>query len=438
MNLIDPKSIEGSALSFYFAKGKTLEERYRPLHEHILLRKANQVWQYSEVLASRIGAQTRMAGDNGDASREITNVAMTDYLGFSQHEQIIGSVSEAIDRWGVHATATPVVAGMTTLTMDVEAKLCEVLQQESATLFANGWSACFGVMAALVSKDDFVILDSLAHNSLATGAEFATQHVTRFQHNDLIDLEDKLKRVRAIDAEHAIFIVLETWYSVNSDGPDLARVMELSRYYECIVVIDNSHDFGCMGQRGLGVLEDIDLQAHENLVIAGSLSKCFAANGGFVASHAVVKERIRIYSQSYLFASAISPIQCAILLEALRIAFSQEGALLRSLLKSNYEAARAEFLRLGFKLDGQPSAIIPVVIGRDKLARLMGRALRQRGIHSNLAEFPVVPRNRAIFRFIVNATHSPEFLTDVISQFPPALQEAQEMLAAIQAQAKDA
>ena len=432
MKPIDPESIGGSALTFYFAKGKTLEERYRPLHEHILKRKANQVWQYSEVLTSRIGTQTRLADDEGGTSREVINVAMTDYLGFSQHPRIINSVSEAVDRCGVHSTAAPVVAGMTTLTMELEAKLCEVLQQESATVFANGWSACFGVMAALVAREDFVVMDSLAHNSLATGAEFATQQITKFKHNDLTDLEDKLKQIRATDTEHAIFIALETWYSVNSDGPDLPRVMDLSHRYECIVIIDNSHDFGCMGKRGLGVLKNIDLCAHDNLVIAGSLSKCFASNGGFVASRAVVKERVRVYSPSYIFASAISPIQCAILLEALRIAFSEEGSRLRSALKRNYEAARSEFLRLGFKLDGQPSAIIPVVIGRDKLARLMGRALRQRGIHANLAEFPVVARNRAIFRFIVSSTHTPEFLLSVISQFPPALQEAQEMLATIQ------
>ena len=431
MKPIDPESIEGSALTFYFAKGKTLEERYRPLHEQILKRKANQVWQYSEVFTSRIDTQTQLA-DDGGGSKEIINVAMSDYLGLSRDRRIINCVGEAAERWGVNSTAAPVVAGMTTLTMDLEAKLCEVLQQESATVFANGWSACFGVIAALVSNDDFVVMDSLAHNSLATGVEFATQHITKFKHNDLTDLEDKLKNIRANDTEHAIFIVLETWYSVNSDSPDLPRVMELSHRYECIVIIDNSHDFGCMGQRGLGVLESINLRDHDNLVIAGSLSKCFGTNGGFVASRAVVKERVRVYSSSYIFATGISPIQCAILLEALRIAFSEEGSRLRSALKRNYEAARSEFLRLGFKLDGQPSAIIPVVIGRDKLARLMGRALRQRGIHANLAEFPVVARNRAIFRFIVSSTHTPEFLLSVISQFPPALQEAQEMLATIQ------
>lgn len=432
MKPIDPESIGGSALTYYFAKGKTLEDRYRPLHEHILKRKANQVWQYSEVFTSNIGTQTRLAEDESGGSKKIINVAMSDYLGLSKDQRIINSVSEAAHRWGVNATAAPVVAGMTTLTKDLEAKLCDVLQQESATVFANGWSACFGVMAALVSNDDFVVMDSLAHNSLATGSEFATQRITKFKHNDLTDLEDKLKEIRASDTEHAIFIVLETWYSVNSDGPDLPQVMDLSRRYECIVIIDNSHDFGCMGQRGLGVLETIDLRNHDNLVIAGSLSKCFGSNGGFVASRAVVKERIRIYSSSYIFATGISPIQCAILLEALRIVFSEEGSRLRSNLKKNYEAARSEFVRLGFNLDGQPSAIIPVVIGRDKLARLMGRALRQRGIHSNLAEFPVVARNRAIFRFIVSSMHTPEFLLSVIDHFPLALQDAQEMLAAIQ------
>ncbi len=428
MRPIDPESIVGSALTYFFAKGKTLEARYRPLHEHILMRKANQVWQYSEVLTSRIGTQTRMAEDERGGTREVINIALTDYLGLSHDQRILDTASETVNRWGVNATASAVVAGMTTLTVEVEAKLCEVLQQESATLFTNGWSACFGVMAALVSKDDFVVMDSLAHNSLATGAAFASQHVTKFAHNDLFELEQKLKNIRANDTETAIFIVLETWYSVNSDGPDLPRVMDLSRRYECIVIIDNAHDFGCMGERGLGLLESIDLRTHDNLVIVGSLNKCFGSNGGFVASRAVVKERVRIYSPSYVFATAISPIQCAIVLEALRIAFSEEGSQLRSRLKENYEAARTEFLRRGFTLDGQPSAIIPVVIGADKLARLMGRALRQRGIHSNLAEFPVVPRNRAIFRFIVSSMHTPEFLVRVIGHFPPAMHEAQKML----------
>jgi 7-keto-8-aminopelargonate synthetase-like enzyme len=238
MRPIDPESIQGSALNFYFAKGKTLEERYRPLHEHILKRKANHVWQYSEVITAKIAAQTRMAEDPRGESKDMINVAMTDYMGLSHDQRIIDAVREAMERFGVHATASPVVAGMNSMTMEVEAKLCEVLQQEAATIFTNGWLACFGVMPALISKDDYVVMDSFVHNSLATGAAVATEHIAKFRHNNLADLEEKLKQIRAGNSKDAIFIVLETWYSINSDGPDLPRVMDLALRYECIVIVE--------------------------------------------------------------------------------------------------------------------------------------------------------------------------------------------------------
>jgi 7-keto-8-aminopelargonate synthetase-like enzyme len=223
----------------------------------------------------------------------------------------------------------------------------------------------------------------------------------------------------------SIFVVIESLYSMNSDVPDLKNVLHLIRKYEAILILDIAHDFGAIGEKGLGLLETIDMKDLENVVLCGAFSKSFASNGGFVASQQVLRPQLVVFSPSYTFSNGISPMQCAIALKCAEIMFSRDGVTLRQKLKSNIDFAIREFQSNGFKTNGIPSPIVPVFIGAEDLARLISREITKKGLLANLAEFPAVPRGQSIFRFQLMSTHQSEQIDKAVRILKSTKSEAE-------------
>jgi 7-keto-8-aminopelargonate synthetase-like enzyme len=197
--------------------------------------------------------------------------------------------------------------------------------------------------------------------------------------------------------------------------PDLAGLIRLTEQYEAILIIDMAHDFGAMGKRGLGVLEQVEKWNYDHVVICGSFSKSFSSNGGFVAGPESIRTQLMVYSPSYTFSNGISPVQCAVAMKCAEIIFSERGNELRERLHQNIAFGIEAFNRSGFETGGIPSPIVPVVIGPEDLARLMSKENVDRGLLANLAEFPAVPRHSAIFRFQMMSTHHREEISNAVS-----------------------
>jgi 7-keto-8-aminopelargonate synthetase-like enzyme len=250
-------------------------------------------------------------------------------------------------------------------------------------------------------------MDQLAHACLQAGVAAATPNILRHKHLQVNEVPALLKEVRGKGHEAGIMVITEGLFSMDSDIPQIGALQDACKEYEAVLVVDVAHDFGSLGPNGTGALGLQGLIGKVDLVM-GSFSKTFSSNGGFVATHsAAVRDFLRIFSSPHTFSNALSPIQSAIILECLRIVRSEEGEQRRQKMLSISRLLRDELAKEGITCIGEPSPIVPAIIGREPLARLAARRLRSHSIFANLVEFPAVGVNKARFRLQVMADHEP-------------------------------
>lgn len=423
-------SQENSLLDFVIVKGTRPEERYGPCTEWIRERRRQNTWPYRRVLAGKVSDRVATVDEAQRSNgRDNVNYASQDYLGLVQDPRIHDAAKEAVDRYGVHSSGSPALLGRSRPMLALADKLSAVTGRERCLLYPTGWAAGFGVISGLVRRNDIILMDQLAHNCLQVGAQASSRHVRRFGHNDVCEVERLLMEARAESADQGIFIVIESLYSMDGDSPDLHQMLALAREYEAIIILDVAHDFGAMGGRGLGLLEQV---AHdvEPDVIMGSFSKTFASNGGFVLCSPVLYDYLCYYSPSHVFSNALSPVQASVVLQAADIVFSDEGQTLRDRLLENILALRNAMTGCGLEVGGDPSPIVPVFVGDEQLARVTSSHLAERGLLANLVEFPAVARGKARFRFQVMPSHTPQTAAKAAHIMAEAVHHARQQTAA--------
>ena len=287
-------------------------------------------------------------------------------------------------------------------------------------------SAGFGTIVGLVRSNDHIVIDQLAHSCLMQGARAATGNIRFFHHNDVDDLRRKLRRIRAKDSANAILVVSEGLFSMDSDSPDIAALQAAANEYGAVLMLDVAHDLGAQGVGGTGQIGVQNMLGKVDIVM-GSFSKTFSSNGGFVATHDLsVKQFLGIYGGSHTYSNAISPVQCGVVIEAVRIVRSAEGDELRAKSKANIQQLRAGFAAKSIECLGAPSNVVPVTVGDEKLAKWISHFLEMNGLIANLVEYPAVARNRARFRFQVMASHTEDQIESAIEIFCASMAAAEQ------------
>ena len=403
-------ALSQSLLNFIKVTGKTLDERSNPFNQWIDARRDVGVWPYSRILQAPALHHTTIADEFGLNPTLGINFSSQDYLGLANRSELKQAAHTAIDQFGVHSAGSPALCGRTSILLELEHKIAKQLGYESCVIYATGWAAGFGVVTGLVREADTIIIDALCHNCIQEGAKHATNNLRKFNHNDSNHLEQLLREERTSNSDGAIFIAIESLYSMDSDSPDINAVILLAQRYEAIVILDVAHDFGAMGEYGRGLIDTITVDGWRDcVVVMGSFSKTFAANGGYVVCSIPIRQYLRSYSTSQLFSNAMSPLQTAIINKSFEIAFSEEGELLRKNLAANIMKLRNIMQSRLFNIAGTASPIVPVFVGTETdveaTARLTSKHLIKNNLHANLVEFPSVPRGKARFRFQVMATH---------------------------------
>jgi glycine C-acetyltransferase len=412
---------------FTHPKGAHLIERTRPLGEWLDSRIDLGTWPYSRSLETSPDTTARVRSSNGLAVEGI-NFGSQDYLGLASHPSVHDAAIRALADYGPHSAASAILQGNTGLSRRLESALAEHVAAEHVLLFPTGWAAGFGTIVGLVRPNDHVVLDQNSHACLMQGARAATDRHTFFRHRDTADARRKLAKIRAKDTENAILVVTEGLFSMDSDSPDILALQEVCREYGAVLLVDVAHDLGAQGPRGTGQLGLQGALGKVDLVM-GAFSKTFSSNGGFLATnHASVRHYVSIYGGSHAFSNALSPVQAGVVLEALRIVRSEEGERLRARSAANIRRLRAGFEAEGLECYGQPSNIVPVGVGDERLAKWTGRALEENGLIANLVEYPAVARGKARFRFQVMASHTDEQLERGVATFRRALAEARRRL----------
>jgi len=418
---IDPaQALTGSMRDFRELHGKDLIARVGNFYEWQHLRRSRGLWPYSKsteqaplaVCAARDDSGLRFSG---------LNFATQDYLGLSSDPEIKEVAKAVVDEYGVHSAGSSALAGNTKYSLRLEQTISEFLNLDHTVLYPTGWAAGYGVIKGLVRPSDHVVMDGLSHACLQEGAYSATTNVHLHGHLNLDSVRRHLKRIRAKDTENGILVVTESLFSMDSDSPDLRTLQELSREYDATLLVDVAHDLGAMGQSGRGFIGMQGMTGQIDIVM-GSFSKTFASNGGFVACNSpAVRQYLKFYGCSATFSNALSPVQAATVTRAFEIVRSDRGQELRWLLLKRVVQMRDALAAVGLNVIGNPSAIVPVLVGDEALARMVSRRLPELQVIANLVEYPAVAKGNARFRLQMMPTHTADNVKELASRLRTAV-----------------
>jgi 7-keto-8-aminopelargonate synthetase-like enzyme len=420
-------ALTGSMFDFARPVGNDLFKRSEDFENWRMTRLKAGLWPFSRTLETAPGPDMTIADERGNGTKGIS-LACQDYLGLTAHPAIHEAARRALTDFGPHSAGSPALAGNTLLSLELEKELGEALGYEHIVLFPTGWAAGYASITGLLRPWDHLVMDQLAHACLQQGAMAATRRLHRHRHLDFPSVRDILKKIRVTDTENAIMVVTEGLFSMDSDIPDLAELLDACHENNATLLVDVAHDFGSMGPQGGGALALQNLIGKADLVM-GSFSKTFSSNGGFLATHSeAVKQYMKFYGSPQTFSNALSPVQTAVIREALRIIRSEEGDTLRQGLHDNAVALRGGLEARGIHCIGTPSAIIPAHVGKEAVGRIAWSNLAAQGIHANLVEFPAVAVGAARFRMQIFPQHSPEKLVEVAGIVADEIERAKEQV----------
>lgn len=422
---LDP--LRGSFAEFARPSGPDLVARTSNIVPWIAARRDAGVWPYARAAASAPGTTTHAEAESFQM-REGINFASQDYLSLAAHPAVHEAAAQALRHYGVHSAGSAALQGRSDISLALEREIGDTLQMEHVTLFSSGWGAAFGAVTGLVRPDDHIVMDRLAHSSLQTGASAATQNITRVEHLNVGAVQSALAEIRSTDNSNGILVITEGLFSMDSDSPDLRAMQAVCREYKATLLVDIAHDFGALGPGGTGHIGRCGMLGEIDIVM-GAFSKTFASNGGFVATqHPGVRSYVEAYGGPHTFSNAMSPLQIAVVRETLRIVRSREGDMRRASLMLAVNDLRSAIAEFDLQCLGEPSAIVPVLIGHTPLARLASRAALQRGLFVNLVEFPAVGIRAARFRMQVQSDHTREQIQTAAAILKTAVDEAREII----------
>lgn len=345
---------------------------------------------------------------------EGVNFASQDYLSLSRHAAVHTAAKEAIDAFGVHSAGSAALMGNTRAAMELEVQIADLLRMKDCTIFPTGWAAGYGTVKALARKGDHIVIDFLAHACLQEAARDSGANVHVFRHLSVTSLESRLRAIRKADTACGILVVTETLFSMDSDVSDIAAMQALATQYGATLMVDVAHDFGAIGADGSGFL-GIQGMLGKVDVVMGSFSKTFAANGGFVCSHEPsLKLGLRYTCGPLTFTNAMSPVMASVVSASIRLIRSHEGAIRRESMMKNSRRLRGGLAARGFEVMGEPSAIVPMIIGDNGIARLMTKHVMRLGAIVNLVEYPAVSKSTCRWRLQVMAEHTPQQIDQFI------------------------
>ncbi|MFG2681645.1 aminotransferase class I/II-fold pyridoxal phosphate-dependent enzyme [Streptomyces sp. NPDC048392] len=382
-------------------------------------REQDRLYWYGMPLHSQCGNRAVIFDELEGRKREFLMFASNNYLGLANHPSVIEAVCDATRTYGATHTGSRFIGGTNMLHKELERRLAAFKQRPACIVYPGGYSANLGAISALVKSYDTLVVDRLNHMSIVDGARLSGAVRKIYRHNDMADLERILSR-SAEEGTGGRLVVADGVFSMHGDVCDLPEIVRLAKAYDARVMIDDAHATGVLGVRGSGTAEHFGLKGEVDLEL-GTMSKTLAGMGGFVVGEEEVVEYLRYYSNSYVFAANIPAGVAAGLIASLDVIESEPERLKR--LWTNIGTLRDRLLEAGFDLEHSRSAILPVVIGDERRAMEMGRAVRARGLFCQTVVYPGVPLGDARLRVSVTCEHTAQDLELAAEIFVDAARE---------------
>jgi glycine C-acetyltransferase len=379
---------------------KHLATQIQSLHEAGL-------YKAERVITSPQSANIRVAG-----GQSVLNFCANNYLGLANHPALVEAAREALPKYGFGMSSVRFICGTQDVHKALEARLSSFLGTEDTILYGSCFDANGGLFETILGEEDAVISDALNHASIIDGVRLCKAQRYRYANNDMADLEAQLQA-----ASGARFKLIATDGVFSMDGiiANLKAICDLADRYGALVMVDDSHAVGFVGEKGRGTPEYCDVMGRVD-IITGTLGKALGgASGGYTSGRKEIVEWLRQRSRPYLFSNTLAPVIAATSLSVLDLL--EQGDALRAQLRDNQTYFRAEMGKLGFKLLGRDHAIIPVLLGDARLARDMAEALLGHGIYVIGFSYPVVPQGGARIRTQLSAAHTRADLERAVAAF---------------------
>ena len=383
------------------------------LQEELTLIKKEGLHKDERVIMNPQGALIEVS-----TGEEVLNFCANNYLGLSSHPDIIQAAKDTLNTHGYGMSSVRFICGTQDIHKNLEYKLSEFLGTEDTILYAAAFDANGGVFEPLFTAEDAIISDELNHASIIDGVRLCKAARYRYANNDMVDLEAQL--IKAQDQRNRI-IVTDGVFSMDGTLAQLDKICDLAEKYDALVMVDDSHSTGFVGETGRGTHEHCGVMGRVD-IITSTLGKALGgAMGGFTSGRKEVIDMLRQRSRPYLFSNSLAPSIVGAASKVIDLL--SESTDLRDKLEENTKYFRAKMKAAGFDIKQGDHPIVPVMLYDAKLAQEMSNKLLDEGIYVIGFFFPVVAKNKARIRVQISAAHSRDQLDKAITAFRKVGQE---------------
>jgi glycine C-acetyltransferase len=351
-----------------------------------------------------------------DDGREVLNFCANNYLGLADDPRLIEAAKTGLDQYGFGMASVRFICGTQSVHKELERAISGFLGTDDAILYSSCFDANGGLFETLLGEEDAVISDELNHASIVDGIRLCKAKRYRYRNNGMMDLEAKLAEADGAGARFKL-IATDGVFSMDGILANLKEICDLADRHRALVMVDDSHAVGFVGERGRGTPEYCGVASRVD-IITGTLGKALGgASGGYTAGRKAIVELLRQRSRPYLFSNTLAPSIAAASLEVLRLLDRAEGAVLRRRVRENGQRFRRAMTSLGFQLVPGEHPIIPVMLGDAALATRMADLLLAEGVYVIGFSYPVVPKGKARIRTQMSAAHTNEQIDRAVAAF---------------------
>ncbi len=383
------------------------EQLLKDLDKQLQELRTSGLYKAERVITSPQHALIRVV--NG---KEVLNFCANNYLGLSNHASLVHAAQAALAKYGFGMSSVRFICGTQTIHKELENRLSHFLGMEDTILYSSCFDANGGLFETILGEQDAIISDELNHASIIDGIRLCKAKRFRYKNNDMADLESKLKEAK--DARYRL-IATDGVFSMDGIIANLEAICDLADKYDALVMVDDSHAVGFVGEKGRGTHELCKVMDRIHL-LTGTLGKALGgASGGYTSGRKEIIEWLRQRSRPYLFSNTLAPVITATSLQVLDLLESSDH--LRQKLRENTAYFRAEMQKAGFKIIPGTHPITPVMLGDAKLASKLAEGLLHEGIYVIAFSYPVVPQDKARIRVQISAAHERKHLDHAIRAF---------------------
>jgi glycine C-acetyltransferase len=370
--------------------------------------EAQGLYKQERPLDSPQGASVHAQNWDND----LINLCANNYLGLANHPDMVAAAHQGLDSHGLGMASVRFICGTQDIHKQLEQKLATYLKMDDAILFSSCFDANGGIFEVLLDANDAVISDSLNHASLIDGIRLCKAQRLRYANSDMADLEAKL-----VEAQGARFrlVVTDGVFSMDGTYANLSAICDLAEQYDALVMVDDSHAIGFIGERGAGTPELLGVEGRVHIT-SGTFGKALGgASGGYITAPQAVIDLLRQRARPYLFSNSLAPGIVTATLKALELL--EQGASLRLQLAENTTYFRRRMSEAGFDIIRGEHPIVPVMTGEASIAQQLAGKLMEHGVYVTAFSFPVVPKGLARVRTQMSAAHSRAQLDKAIDAF---------------------